>query len=177
MSTDPNPKRKRQRTAIVCTECRRRKVACDKGKPCYNCTRYQSTCTYTTARPPTSTTTGMPIFEIVTKPSQRGKFEAWNSHTALSGGNPNSEKSFDDFDGMATRVPIDALSSTITSGSTRAAASEVSSVVQSTVPTPTTEDDGPSQPSRLEKSRLVGRSRCIHLVYMWPTNSYLRLAN
>ncbi|GEQ69790.1 hypothetical protein JCM33374_g3464 [Metschnikowia sp. JCM 33374] len=36
-SNDESTKIRRQRAVIVCTNCRRRKIKCDKGKPCSNC--------------------------------------------------------------------------------------------------------------------------------------------
>jgi hypothetical protein len=48
MSTEPTLKRKRRRPAVVCTECRRRKIACDKKTPCSHCTQYNAICTYYT---------------------------------------------------------------------------------------------------------------------------------
>ncbi|KAB8345906.1 hypothetical protein FH972_022961 [Carpinus fangiana] len=53
----PAPTRKRRRPAVVCTECRRRKIACDRNAPCGQCVLVNSTCTYSspnyepTARP------------------------------------------------------------------------------------------------------------------------------
>ncbi|KAH8700482.1 fungal-specific transcription factor domain-containing protein [Talaromyces proteolyticus] len=47
--TDPSkPVRKRRRPAFSCTECRRRKVRCDRAVPCLQCTAYNnaSGCTY-----------------------------------------------------------------------------------------------------------------------------------
>src|ERR1700712_995428 len=38
--------RKRRRQAIVCTECRRRKIACDRNSPCTQCIQSNSACTY-----------------------------------------------------------------------------------------------------------------------------------
>lgn len=38
--------RKRRRQAIVCTECRRRKIACDRNSPCAQCIQSNSPCTY-----------------------------------------------------------------------------------------------------------------------------------
>jgi hypothetical protein len=44
--TNPNMKRRRRRPAIVCTECRRRKIACDRKTPCAQCILWNATCTY-----------------------------------------------------------------------------------------------------------------------------------
>ncbi|KAE8383481.1 hypothetical protein BDV26DRAFT_287667 [Aspergillus bertholletiae] len=38
--------RKRRRQAVVCTECRRRKIACDRNTPCAQCIQSNSPCTY-----------------------------------------------------------------------------------------------------------------------------------
>ncbi|KAI1077854.1 hypothetical protein F5B20DRAFT_592600 [Whalleya microplaca] len=38
--------RKRRRQAVVCTECRRRKIACDRSIPCTQCIQSNSACTY-----------------------------------------------------------------------------------------------------------------------------------
>jgi hypothetical protein len=50
MSTSNNPgstpSRKRRRPPVVCTECRRRKAACDRKMPCAQCTQYDLTCVY-----------------------------------------------------------------------------------------------------------------------------------
>lgn len=56
MSTNTNPNistfdgvsRKRRRPAVVCNECRRRKIACDRKAPCGQCVQYNSACTYYT---------------------------------------------------------------------------------------------------------------------------------
>lgn len=49
---------KRRRPALSCVECRRRKVKCDRQKPCGPCTRMKSsTCTY---RPNTTRSTSRP---------------------------------------------------------------------------------------------------------------------
>jgi len=40
--------RKRRRPAVVCTECRRRKIACDLNAPCAQCMQHNSACTYDT---------------------------------------------------------------------------------------------------------------------------------
>lgn len=40
------PSRKRRRQAVVCTECRRRKIACDRNAPCTQCIQSNSACTY-----------------------------------------------------------------------------------------------------------------------------------
>lgn len=40
------PSRKRRRHAVVCTECRRRKIACDRSAPCTQCIQSGSACTY-----------------------------------------------------------------------------------------------------------------------------------
>ncbi|OGM48041.1 hypothetical protein ABOM_002901 [Aspergillus bombycis] len=40
------PSRKRRRQAVVCTECRRRKIACDRNTPCAQCIQSNSPCTY-----------------------------------------------------------------------------------------------------------------------------------
>lgn len=47
-STFNGPSRKRRRPAVVCNECRRRKIACDRKTPCGQCVQYNSTCTYYT---------------------------------------------------------------------------------------------------------------------------------
>lgn len=41
--------RKRRRQAVVCTECRRRKIACDRNSPCTQCLQSGSPCTYYTS--------------------------------------------------------------------------------------------------------------------------------
>ncbi|KAI1372391.1 hypothetical protein F4677DRAFT_432736 [Hypoxylon crocopeplum] len=58
--------RRRRRLALACTECRRRKVACDRGNPCNNCAVRKSVCVYRGAPargssgvpPPTLSATG-----------------------------------------------------------------------------------------------------------------------
>lgn len=40
------PSRKRRRPPVVCTECRRRKAACDRKNPCAQCIQYGLTCVY-----------------------------------------------------------------------------------------------------------------------------------
>lgn len=40
------PARKRQRQAVVCTGCRRRKIACDRKAPCAQCVQAHLECTY-----------------------------------------------------------------------------------------------------------------------------------
>jgi hypothetical protein len=42
----PTPSRKRRRPPVVCTECRRRKAACDRKMPCAQCTQHDLTCVY-----------------------------------------------------------------------------------------------------------------------------------
>jgi hypothetical protein len=42
----PTPSRKRRRPPVVCTECRRRKAACDRKMPCAQCIQYDLTCIY-----------------------------------------------------------------------------------------------------------------------------------
>lgn len=45
-NTLPSGSRKRRRPAVVCNECRRRKIACDRKSPCGQCIQYNSTCIY-----------------------------------------------------------------------------------------------------------------------------------
>lgn len=45
-STFNGASRKRRRPAVVCNECRRRKIACDRKAPCGQRVQYNSTCTY-----------------------------------------------------------------------------------------------------------------------------------
>jgi len=40
------PSRKRRRPPVVCTECRRRKSACDRKMPCAQCTQHSLVCIY-----------------------------------------------------------------------------------------------------------------------------------
>lgn len=66
LSTSPTsrPTRKRRRPAVVCAECRRRKIACDRKTPCGQCALHNVECLYVTGsvpppygrpvRPPTS---------------------------------------------------------------------------------------------------------------------------
>jgi hypothetical protein len=58
MSESPRIIRKRRRPAHSCTECRRRKVRCDRKKPCGQCVSHRSpSCTYANhvnAGPPTT---------------------------------------------------------------------------------------------------------------------------
>lgn len=44
--TQQGQARKRRRQAVVCTECRRRKIACDRNSPCAQCIQSSSVCTY-----------------------------------------------------------------------------------------------------------------------------------
>lgn len=44
------PSRKRRRPIVVCNECRRRKVACDKNFPCTQCVLRRETCVYGATR-------------------------------------------------------------------------------------------------------------------------------
>lgn len=49
--TDGGPPVKRRRPALSCAECRKRKVKCDRGKPCGPCSKTKSpTCTYRSYR-------------------------------------------------------------------------------------------------------------------------------
>lgn len=42
------PPRKRRRPALACTECRRRKIRCDRQNPCTQCVQWKcSSCIYT----------------------------------------------------------------------------------------------------------------------------------
>ncbi|KKP04592.1 hypothetical protein THAR02_03282 [Trichoderma harzianum] len=52
-----NPPRKRRRPAVACVECRRRKVKCDRAKPCGPCYQSALTCYY---RPPSFSQSGPP---------------------------------------------------------------------------------------------------------------------
>lgn len=45
-ATQSSQARKRRRQAVVCTECRRRKIACDRSAPCAQCLQSNSVCTY-----------------------------------------------------------------------------------------------------------------------------------
>ncbi|KAM5449064.1 hypothetical protein McanCB49686_006876 [Microsporum canis] len=45
-SGQSGPSRKRRRQTIVCTECRRRKIACDRNAPCTQCIQSKAACTY-----------------------------------------------------------------------------------------------------------------------------------
>ncbi|KAF9029618.1 hypothetical protein BDZ89DRAFT_1159722 [Hymenopellis radicata] len=47
------PKKKRRRQALSCTECKRRKIRCDRNQPCAPCTRRgeQSKCVWSPAEP------------------------------------------------------------------------------------------------------------------------------
>ncbi|KAF4488272.1 Aspyridones cluster regulator apdR [Colletotrichum fructicola Nara gc5] len=48
---DPGPPHKRRRPAVACTECRRRKIACDLRSPCGHCRRSLSKCVYNNTGP------------------------------------------------------------------------------------------------------------------------------
>lgn len=51
-STPPSGVRKRRRPAYSCVECRRRKVRCDRAKPCGQCTAHSApSCTYAECHP------------------------------------------------------------------------------------------------------------------------------
>lgn len=47
-----NPVRKRRRPAVACTECRRRKVKCDRILPCASCVLGTLTCAYNSPNTP-----------------------------------------------------------------------------------------------------------------------------
>ncbi|RDL32693.1 uncharacterized protein BP5553_09149 [Venustampulla echinocandica] len=51
---DPGPAHKRRRPAVACTECRRRKIRCDRASPCGPCSKAQSSlrCVYSTSSSP-----------------------------------------------------------------------------------------------------------------------------
>lgn len=42
----PPHQRRRRRTALSCTECRRRKLKCDRKHPCSNCITAKATCSF-----------------------------------------------------------------------------------------------------------------------------------
>jgi hypothetical protein len=44
ISTEPSRKRRRQ--AVMCSECRRRKIACDRNVPCTQCIQSKSNCLF-----------------------------------------------------------------------------------------------------------------------------------
>lgn len=48
---------KRSRVTIVCANCKKRKIKCDRGEPCSQCTKGQMTCSYPTAKVERVTTT------------------------------------------------------------------------------------------------------------------------
>ncbi len=49
------PVRKRRRPAVVCIECRRRKVACDRKLPCGSCLLHNADCAYRSTNSPIAT--------------------------------------------------------------------------------------------------------------------------
>jgi hypothetical protein len=64
-----NPVRKRRRPAVACTECRRRKVKCDRSLPCASCVLGTLSCAYNT-----------PDIPLLQNPGPLAAF-ATNSHT------------------------------------------------------------------------------------------------
>lgn len=85
-----NPVRKRRRPAVACSECRRRKVKCDKLSPCTPCTQSTLICEYTLVsfidqQPRQNTAQALQI------PSEAGNGEDGNQFGSLSyySGEPN----------------------------------------------------------------------------------------
>ncbi|KAF2164409.1 hypothetical protein M409DRAFT_25286 [Zasmidium cellare ATCC 36951] len=46
MPADPSTRRRKQKAAVACDFCRRRKLGCDSGKPCNKCTQFGRDCVY-----------------------------------------------------------------------------------------------------------------------------------
>lgn len=60
-SNSPSGVRKRRRPAYSCIECRRRKVRCDRAKPCGQCTAHNTpSCTYAERHPRASQHADLP---------------------------------------------------------------------------------------------------------------------
>ncbi len=78
-STLPQASRKRRRPAVVCTECRRRKIACDRKAPCGQCIQYDSTCTYYTPGISTVTRTQRTPANDIYTPSSSTNLETFGS--------------------------------------------------------------------------------------------------
>ncbi|CAK7207675.1 hypothetical protein SEUCBS139899_010486 [Sporothrix eucalyptigena] len=66
----PRPARKRRRPAVVCAECRRRKIACDRKTPCGQCALHNVECVYVTGSVPPPY--GRPLRQPVSPGSQSG---------------------------------------------------------------------------------------------------------
>ncbi|KAL1901029.1 hypothetical protein Sste5346_002094 [Sporothrix stenoceras] len=66
----PRPARKRRRPAVVCAECRRRKIACDRKTPCGQCALHNVECVYVTGSVPPPY--GRPLRAPVSPGSQPG---------------------------------------------------------------------------------------------------------
>ncbi|CAK7266642.1 hypothetical protein SEPCBS57363_002193 [Sporothrix epigloea] len=66
----PRPVRKRRRPAVVCAECRRRKIACDRKSPCGQCAVHNVDCVYVTGTVPPPY--GRPLRQPISPGSQPG---------------------------------------------------------------------------------------------------------
>ncbi|CAK7210205.1 hypothetical protein SCUCBS95973_000700 [Sporothrix curviconia] len=66
----PRPARKRRRPAVVCAECRRRKIACDRKTSCGQCALHNVECVYVTGSVPPPY--GRPLRQPVSPGSQPG---------------------------------------------------------------------------------------------------------
>ena len=79
-----DPPRKRRRPALSCVECRRRKIKCDRNKPCGPCLQSQSpTCTFSndSSRKPTQSSSPN-LFE---NPSTQSSRQEYSSRSGRSG--------------------------------------------------------------------------------------------
>lgn len=201
-STFNGASRKRRRPAVVCNECRRRKIACDRKAPCGQCVQYNSTCTYYTPdfspRPRTQsitatntyTSSSSPISLETFRPTEvlpLGMFDDSSAPPPSVDDNASSAGALVN----AQRTGPPAVHATAIQNPRAAAAAATVSPVQNPTPTRTPESkqlseaeqsletvksSRPPLKGRFSKSRLFGQSHwmnsCIQVRLFWPALSF-----
>ncbi len=144
--------RKRRRPAVVCAECRRRKIACDRKTPCGQCALHKVECVYVTGAVPPPY--GRPV-----------------RATTSPGRNATGSSVADGSDGSG--IPIDTTAAVTTTITATGAGTATATVTASPLDEPD-DDDRPGAPpqfpisamgerstrfgGRLAKTRLFGRT-------------------
>ncbi|KAF2798117.1 hypothetical protein K505DRAFT_405407 [Melanomma pulvis-pyrius CBS 109.77] len=99
-NTDGTGPVKRRRAALSCVECRRRKVKCDRERPCGPCTRSKSpTCTFRPPPKPNPQVIGRPV----NSPISGSTSQSQDGSTLVSPPQATATNQTHDFDSMLNR--------------------------------------------------------------------------
>ena len=144
----PQPARKRRRPAVVCAECRRRKIACDRKSPCGQCALHNVECIYITGS--VAPAYGRPLRPQATLNSGRGHSQSGDGTGAMPAkANANSAAGTTTQDNTALAA----------SGSPLDEEDEVDPMARPSHPDPDmTLGERSSLGGRLAKTRFFGRS-------------------